>query len=548
MDPFRLQDHGTTPGREAVAGITTFLSMAYILVTVPGILASPDGMQWGAVFLASAISSAVGTLVMALYANVPYALAPGLGMASFLTVTVCGDMGFTWQEGLSIVFICGLVNIAITLSNVRRLIIAAIPRILQLAISGGIGLFLAYVGLLESGLLDLSGGTPALGDLASPRVLLFVIALVVSMLLYIRNVRGAPIIAIAVIALLGIPMGVTHMGDNVGFGEAMSQLCSSFGAIFTSEGIPALFSDTGRISLALVAIVSFSLVDTFDTIGSFVGTGRKAGIFTEEEMTTAGDGGFRTRMDRALVADSVATSVGAVFGTSNTTTVLESVVGISQGGRTGLASVVTAACILLIMPAAALISVIPVPAYSAILVMVGVMMLSSFRSIDWEDLAEAIPAFFAGLFIALCYNISYGIGFAFIAFCLTRVFLGRAGEVSRLMWVVSALFAVMFALQAIVRSRETSPALPSGHRHIGEQMLQLHPLEGHAHASWPALGYAEVRLPDLVQEPDGLRPLQSELQGLSLDLRGDLAAGHPFADEQSVQRVPGGHEVARAGL
>ena len=152
MDPFRLQDHGTTPGREAVAGVTTFLSMAYILVTVPGILASPDGMQWGAVFLASAISSAVGTLVMALYANVPYALAPGLGMASFLTVTVCGDMGFTWQEGLSIVFICGLVNIAITLSNVRRLIIAAIPRSLQLAISGGIGLFLAYVGLLESGL------------------------------------------------------------------------------------------------------------------------------------------------------------------------------------------------------------------------------------------------------------------------------------------------------------------------------------------------------------------------------------------------------------
>lgn len=545
MGFFRLGEFGTTPGREAVAGLTTFLSMAYILVTVPGILSTPEtGMMWGAVFLASAISSAVGTLVMALYANVPYALAPGLGMASFLTVTVCGDMGFTWQEGLSMVFLCGLVNIFITLTNVRRRIIAAIPRSLQLAISGGIGLFLAYVGLLNSGLVDLSSGTPAMGDLAHPAVILFLAALILCFLLYLRNVKGAPIVVMVVISLAGIPLGVTQMDDTVGLGDAFSQLCSSFGAIFTSEGIPSLFSGTDKIALAIVAIVSFSLVDTFDTIGSFVGTGRKAGIFTEEELTTAGNGRFETRMDRALVADSVATSVGAVLGTSNTTTVIESVVGITQGGRTGLTSVVTAICIILVIPAAALVSAIPAAAYSAVLVMVGLTMISSFRTIEWDRLEEAIPAFFAGLFMALCYNISYGIGLAFITFCLTRVFLGRRREISPIMWAVSLLFAAMFVLQALVRS----PASASCHRHVGEQVLQLDPLQGHRGRPAAALRYAEVGVAHLVQEPDHVRSLEAELQRLPLDLQRNLAAAEPFGEDERVQRVPGGHEVGRAGL
>lgn len=472
-DIFGLKEHGTTPMKEAVAGLTTFLSMAYILITVPGILGGA-GMEWGAVFLASAISSIVGTLVMALYANVPYALAPGLGMASFFTVTVCGSMGFSWQEGLAIVFICGLVNIAITLTNVRRKIIASIPRSLQYAISGGIGLFVAYIGILQVGLVDLSAGVPELANLAQPAVALFILALALVLILMGKGVNGAPLMVIVAISVIGIPLGLTDMGDTVSISDAFSQLSGSVGAIFSGEGIPALFTDADRLPMAVVAIISFSLVDTFDTVGSFIGTGRKSKLFTDEELTSEGEGGFNTRMDRALVADSVATSVGAFVGTTNTTTVIESMVGISEGGRTGLTAVVVAVCLVATMFASPLISAIPVAACSAVLVAVGILMMSSFRNIDWEDFFEAVPAFFAGLFTALCYNISYGIGLAFITFCLMRLVSGRGREVSPMMWGISAVFVLMFAVQALVRSsRSALLELPADHGQVCQQTLDL---------------------------------------------------------------------------
>ena len=448
-DIFRLEEHGTTWGREVTAGLTTFFSMAYIIIVAPNIL-SQSGIEWGAVFLAAIIASVVGTLVMSLYANVPFALAPGLGMCSFFVVTVCDQMGFTWQQALSMVFICGIINILITVTNVRRLIIAAIPRSLQYAISGGIGLFVAYIGLVQVGVIAFEGGTPALSSFAEPAVLLFLFGLVLAIVLYVRKVRGAIVIALIVTTLVGIPLGLTDSSDSVSFVEAVEQLPDTFGVIFTSEGLPSLFSDASMIPSAVVAILSFSLVDTFDTIGTFIGTGRRSGLFTEEEMSSTDSAGFRTRLDRALLCDSCATSVGAVFGTSNTTTVVESTAGIEAGGRTGLTSLVVAVCIALSAVLASAISMIPPSAYGAVLVLVGILMLPSFKSVDWDDMADAVPAFFAGLFMALCYNISYGIAMGFITYCLMKVVTGRRSEVSGVMWVVSGLFILVFALQALI--------------------------------------------------------------------------------------------------
>ena len=448
-DIFRLEEHGTTWGREVTAGLTTFFSMAYIIIVAPNIL-SQSGIEWGAVFLAAIIASVVGTLVMSLYANVPFALAPGLGMCSFFVVTVCDQMGFTWQQALSMVFICGIINILITVTNVRRLIIAAIPRSLQYAISGGIGLFVAYIGLVQVGVIAFEGGTPALSSFAEPAVLLFLFGLVLAIVLYVRKVRGAIVIALIVTTLVGIPLGLTDSSYSVSFVEAVGQLPDTFGVIFTSEGLPSLFSDASMIPSAVVAILSFSLVDTFDTIGTFIGTGRRSGLFTEEEMSSTDSAGFRTRLDRALLCDSCATSVGAVFGTSNTTTVVESTAGIEAGGRTGLTSLVVAVCIALSAVLASAISMIPPSAYGAVLVLVGILMLPSFKSVDWDDMADAVPAFFAGLFMALCYNISYGIAMGFITYCLMKVVTGRRSEVSGVMWVVSGLFILVFALQALI--------------------------------------------------------------------------------------------------
>ncbi len=448
-DFFKLKEYGTTWSREAIAGITTFFSMAYIIIVAPNIL-SQSGMEWGAVFLAAVIASVVGTLVMSLYANVPFALAPGLGMCSFFVVTVCDQMGFTWQQALSMVFICGIINVLITVTNIRRLIIASIPRSLQYAISGGIGLFVAYIGLIQVGVIAFDSGTPALSSFADPAVLLFLFGLVLAIVLYTRKVRGAIVIALIVTTLVGIPAGLTSSTDSVSFVEAVGQLPDTFGVIFTSEGLPSLFSDPVMIPSAVVAILSFSLVDTFDTIGTFIGTGRRSGLFTEEELSSVENNGFRTRLDRALLCDSCATSVGAILGTSNTTTVVESTAGIEAGGRTGLTSLVVAVCVAVSSLFASAISMIPASAYGAVLVLVGILILPSFRNVNWEDMVEAVPAFFAGLFMALCYNISYGIAMGFITYCLMKVVTGRGSDVSGIMWVVSGLFILVFALQALM--------------------------------------------------------------------------------------------------
>ena len=399
---FKLEENGTKVSTEVMAGLTTFFTMAYIIAVNPSVL-SQSGMEWGAVFLATIIASIIGTLVMGLFANVPYAQAPGMGLNAFFVYTVCFGLGFSWQQALSMVFICGVINIIITVTKVRKFIIKAIPNSLQNAIGGGIGVFVAYIGLLNVGIISFDSGVPAIATLNQPAFWLFLIGLVLTIVLLVCQIRGAILIGIVITTLLGIPMGVTTAADSVSFSEACAALPTTFGAIFTAEGLPSLFADLSKFPLVLVTIFAFSISDTFDTLGTFIGTGRRSGIFSEEdERAMETSAGFKSKMDKALFADAIATSIGSIFGTSNTTTFVESASGIGAGGRTGLTSVVVAICFAISAFLATFVSAIPSAATAPALVVVGIMMTSAFKEIQWDDFSEAVPAFFAGLFMAHC--------------------------------------------------------------------------------------------------------------------------------------------------
>ena len=447
---FKLKENGTRVSTEIMAGLTTFFTMAYIIVVNPGIL-SQAGMEWGAVFLATIIASIIGTLVMGLFANVPYAQAPGMGLNAFFVYTVCFGLNFTWQQALSMVFLCGIINIVITVSKIRKSIIRSIPVSLQNAIGGGIGVFVAYIGLLNVGIINLDSGVPSFAALNQPSLWLFLIGLVLTVVLLVCHVKGAILIGIILTTLLGIPMGVTTASSSVSFSEACAALPSTFGVIFTSEGIPSLFRDPSRLPAVLITIFSLSVSDTFDTIGGFIGTGRRSGIFSrEDEKAMLSGSGFHSKMDRALFADAIATSVGSIFGTSNTTTFVESAAGIEAGGRTGLTSVVVSVCFALSAFLASFVSAIPSAATAPALVVVGVMMTSAFGDIRWDDFTEAVPAFFTGLFMSLCYSISYGIAFGFLSYCVIKICRREAGAIHPILWVSTALFILNFIFLAVL--------------------------------------------------------------------------------------------------
>ncbi|NLY38781.1 MAG: NCS2 family permease [Firmicutes bacterium] len=466
---FKLKENGTNIRIELLAGLTTFFAMAYIIMVNPAIL-SQSGMPWGAVFLATIIASVIGTLVMGLVANVPYALAPGMGLNAFFVFTVVFALGFTWQEALAMVFICGLINIIITVTKIRKMIIQSIPRSLQSAIGGGIGIFIAYIGIKNAGLLSFTadpgsyvqlgeGGTviadssavPALVALNNPAVLLALFGLALTVILLIARVNGAILLSIIATTLIGIPLGITQLGATISFKEALAELPQTFLAAFGSPGLQTLFSDASKLPLVLVTIFAFSLADTFDTIGTFIGTGRNTGIFSDKDMKALETGkGFSSKMDKALFADSIATSVGAAVGTSNTTTYIESAAGIGAGGRTGLTSVAVAILFVISAFLAPVVSAVPAAATAPALIIVGIMMLSAFKDIKWEDLSEAIPAFFTGIFMAFCYNISYGIAAGFIFYCIVKIIKKQAKDINLVLWIATVLFILNFILLAII--------------------------------------------------------------------------------------------------
>ncbi|MFD2389485.1 NCS2 family permease [Enterococcus gallinarum] len=474
---FKLKENKTTVSTEVMAGVTTFFAMSYILFVNPSIL-SASGMPFQAVFLATIIASVIGTLVMGLFANVPYAQAPGMGLNAFFTFTVVFGLGYSWQQALAMVFICGVINILITITKIRKLIIHAIPESMQHAIGGGIGIFVAYVGLKNANLLSFSADTaavtgstvdgdtivsasfnggivPALANFNNAPVILAIIGLVLTTLLVIKNVRGAIIIGIIGTTIIGILMGVVDLStidwQGNSLGSSINELGTTFGAAFGPEGMGSLFSDSAKIPQVIMTIIAFSLSDTFDTIGTFIGTGRRTGIFSQKDEEALEDSkGFNTKMDKALFADAIATSIGAIFGTSNTTTYVESAAGIGAGGRTGLTSVVVAALFAISSFFSPLISVVPAQATAPALILVGVMMLASFADINWTDLEEAVPAFFASIFMGLCYSISYGIAAGFIFYAIVKVVKGKFREVSPILWVVNILFILNFIILAVI--------------------------------------------------------------------------------------------------
>ena len=468
---FKLKEHNTTVPREILAGMTTFFAMSYIVFVNPQML-SKTGIPYGAVFLATIFASITGTLIMGLFANVPYAQAPGMGLNAFFTYTVCFGLGFTWQQGLAMVFLCGIINIIVTVTRLRKILIRSIPASLQSAIGGGIGVFIAYIGIKNAGLLSftadpgtyslLDSGTvianseivPALANFDNWPIVYAVICLLIMVLFLILKVPGAIFVSIIVSTILGILTGIVDLSAltlESGISQSFRELGTTFGAAFGSAGMMSLFSDPRKIPLVLMTIFSFSLSDTFDTLGTFIGTGRRTGIFDEtDQALLENSSGFKSKMDRALFADSVATSIGALFGTSNTTTYVESAAGIGAGGRTGLTSVVTAAFFALSIFLAPIVQIVPAQATAPALIIVGIMMLSSFAESNWNDLEYAIPSFFAAIFMALCYSISYGIAAGFIFYCFIKCVTRKITEIHPIILASTFLFILNFVLLAIM--------------------------------------------------------------------------------------------------
>lgn len=452
---FGLKAQGTNARTEIVAGITTFMTMAYIIFVNPSIL-SQTGMDWGAVFVATILAAAIATFIMAFVANVPYAQAPGMGLNAMFTYVVCLGMGLPWEQALAIVFICGIINIIITVTKIRKMIIYAIPKSMQYAISGGIGLFIAYIGLIGGHILNFtpdgeanaagaySKVVPAIVDFTSPDSILTIIGLVIIVVLMLLKVKGAILIGIIATTLIGLPMGVTQLPTFDSF------LPPSLAPTFFKLDIAGLFSDTSQLFRILALILTFSLADTFDTIGTFLGTGRKTGIFDQLDEEALRNGkGFSSRLDRALFADATATSIGALLGTSNTTTYVESAAGIAVGGKTGLTSATVGILFLLSLFLSPIAAMVPSAATSAALIIVGILMAESIGKIAWDELEEAIPAFFTVVVMPLAYSITTGIQVGFVFYCLTKIFTKKAKEVHPIMYIVTVIFLLDYLIKAL---------------------------------------------------------------------------------------------------
>ena len=456
---FKLKENGTTVKTEIVAGATTFLTMAYILFVNPSMLAL-TGMDKGAVFVATILAAVIGTLVMGLVANVPFVQAPGMGLNAFFTFTVVFGMGFTWQQALALVFICGIINIIITTTSIRKTIIKAIPTSLQYAISGGIGLFIAYCGLKQAHLINFTveapnaitegmlyfDAVPSLTNFTDPIAVIAIIGVIITIVLMLLKVKSAILLGILLTTVLGMFNGVTTVPalSSMDFGVP------SLAPTFLKLDLKGLFSDPSKLFLVFTTIFAFSLSDTFDTIGTFLGTGRKAGIFdaNDEELFEKGNS-FSSKLERALFADATATSIGALLGTSNTTTFVESAAGIGQGGRTGLTSVTAAALFLVSLFLAPIMGMVPGAATAPALIVVGILMMDSLRNIEWGEFEIAVPAFFIITFMPFTYSISNGVAAGFISYCIVKICKKEAKDVHPVMYICSLLFLLNFFMQAI---------------------------------------------------------------------------------------------------
>ena len=434
MNAFLQKTFGLNPAKhsvrtEIISGITTFLTMAYILAVNPSIFSALEsqGMPTNAVFTATALAAIVGCLVMSIYAKKPFGLAPGMGLNAFFVYTVCLAMGHPWQMALTAIFLEGILFILLTVTNVRKLIVDAIPVTMKRAIGAGIGLYIAFIGLKSAGIIVNSEATSvALGSFSEPAVILSIIGFLITSVLVILNVKGGMLLGIIATTLIGIPMGVTN------FNGVMSTPPSI-------EPIFCKFEWSQILSWDMVAIVfTFLFIDMFDTIGTVVGVSVKSGMVDKDGNV---DG-----INKVLMADAVATVAGAVFGTSTTTTYIESASGVSEGGRTGLTSFTIAVCFAIALMFSPLFLAIPGAATGPVLFIVGVMMASPVRDIDWSDYSEAIPAFVTMLLMPLAYSISDGIMLGMITYTLLNALAGKLKKVSVMMWILAVLFILRYVL------------------------------------------------------------------------------------------------------
>ena len=423
---FHLTENGTTVRTEVIAGITTFLTMAYIMFVNPQIL-SAAGMDPGAVFAATCIASAIGTLVMGLYANYPLALAPGMGLNAYFTFGVVKGMGQPWQIALGAVFISGVLFLLLSVTKVREWIVDAIPMSQKLAISAGIGLFLGIISLKEAGIVVAHPETyVTLGNLKAAPALLAITGFVVMVALDARRVPGAIIIAILLTTFAGILLGASQMHGIV---SAPPSLAPTFLELDIG----------GALSLGLVAIIfAFLFVDLFDNTGTLVGVAHRAGLI--------GKDGRIPRLERAFIADSTATMAGAVLGTSTVTSYIESAAGVKAGGRTGLVGVVVAALFLASLFLSPLAATVPAYATAPALLFVACIMTRGLAEVDWEDVTEYAPAVVTALAMPLTFSIANGIAFGFIAYAAVKILSGRFADASPAILLLAALFVLKFAV------------------------------------------------------------------------------------------------------
>ena len=421
-------DSTKTPVRtEIVAGITTFLTMSYILAVNPTMFGELDGMPMGSVFTSTALAAIVGCLAMALIGKLPFGLAPGMGLNAFFVYSVCMGMGYSWQFALTAVLIEGLIFIVLTLTNVREAIVDAIPMSLRNAIGAGIGLFIAFIGLKSAGVVVDDGATlVALGDITSGSALLAFIGLIITGFLYARNVPGAILLGILLTMVIGIPLGVTEFRGVVSVPESISP-------IFCKFEFDKIFSVD-----MLVVVFTFFFIDMFDTVGTLVGVCTKANMIDEK--------GNIQRVKQAFMADSIATTVGAVLGTSTTTTYVESAAGVAQGGRSGLTAFVVGGCFVVALFFSPLFLSIPSAATAPALIIVGLLMMEQVKNIPFDDFSESIPAFVCMIMMPLTYSISNGILIGMITYVLMNVICGKFKKLSPAIYVLAVLFILKYIL------------------------------------------------------------------------------------------------------
>ena len=423
---FGFDPKNTTVRTEIIAGLTTFLTMAYILAVNPAILGDA-GMDKGALFTTTALISAIATLLMAVIAKLPFALAPGMGLNAFFAYTICLAMGYSWQFALTAVFLEGVIFILLTVTNLREMMVYCLSDSIKNAISVGIGMFIAYIGLQNAGIIVGNNATQVtLGDIGAATPILAIAGTIITAVLLVKNVKGALLIGILLITIIGIPCGITTMQGVISTPPSIEPIfCKiEWSNIFTTD--------------MLLVVCTLLFLDLFDTMGTLIGVCNKANIYTPD--------GKIPRLKQAFLVDALATTLGAVMGTSTVTTFAESATGVSEGGRSGLTAFVTAMCFLVALVFAPLFLSIPSAATAPVLILVGVMMMGSVTKIDFTNFADAVPAFVCIIFMPLSYSISNGILFGHLAFVAINLCSGNHKRVTTGMIVLAIIFLLRFLL------------------------------------------------------------------------------------------------------